>query len=447
MFKTFVNAFKIPELRKKILYVFFVLVIVRLGSQLAIPGIDGTRVREMLSQLSNNDLLDAFTGGSLSSFSIFALSITPYITSSIIMQLLTIAIPKLEELHQDEDGRKKINEITRYLTVGLAVIESAGMAIGFGNAGYFELKFMTVVYMVVSLTAGSTLLMWLGERITEKGVGNGISIILVINIVSRMPNDITGLYRQFISAETATVNKVFNAIIIIAIIVAVVAYVVILNAAERRIPIQYAKKIQGNKMVGGQATFIPLKVNTAGVIPIIFASSILQVPIIISQFFHVEAASGILADGSHATVWQMMLKMFSQSNWFKVTSFSQFKYTLGFVLYIVMLFFFAYFYTSITFNPIEVSNNMKKSGGFVPGIRPGKPTTEYLMNVLNSIILIGAIGLSIVATVPIFFSGVFKASVSFGGTSLIIIVGVIIETVKQIESQLLVRHYKGFLSE
>lgn len=447
MFKTFINAFKVPEMRKKLLYVFVAIIIVRIGCQLPVPGIDTTAIKEMFDNFAGLELMDSFTGGSFSSVSIFALNITPYITSSIIMQLLTIAIPKLEELHQDEDGRKKIAEITRYVTIVLSIIESAGMAIGFGNSGYFELKFITVAFMVVSMTAGSAFLMWLGENITEKGVGNGISIILLINIVSRMPSDMSGLAKQFITGETATVNKVVNTIVIAAIIVAVVVFVVIINAAERRIPIQYAKKIQGNKMVGGQATFIPLKVNTAGVIPIIFASSILQVPIIISRFFGVTGASGILADGNHASVWQMCLKMFSQSNWFNIKSLSEFKYTLGFVLYIVMVFFFAYFYTSITFNPIEVSNNMKKSGGFIPGIRPGKPTTEYLMKVLNSIILIGAVGLSIVATIPIFFEGVFKSSISFGGTSLIIIVGVIIETMKQIESQMLVRHYKGFLTD
>ena len=447
MLKTFINALKIPDMRKKLLYVFVAIIVVRIGCQLPVPGIDTTAIRQMFESFEGLEFLESFTGGSFSAMSIVALNITPYINSSIIMHLLTIAIPKLEELHQDEDGRKKIAEITRYVTVILAVIESAGMAIGFGNSGYFELKPIIVIYMVVSMTAGSAFLMWLGENITEYGVGNGISIILLVNIVSRMPSDISSLIKQFITSETATVSKVVNGIVMVVVIVAVVILVVLLNAAERRIPIQYAKKIQGNNMVGGQATYIPLKVNTAGVIPIIFASSMLQVPVILSRFFGVQGASGILEDGKHATLWQMCLKMFGQNSWFNTQSFSEFKYTLGYVLYIVMVFFFAYFYTSITFNPIEVSNNMKKSGGFVPGIRPGKPTTDYLMKVLNAIILIGAIGLSIVATIPIFFEGVFKASVSFGGTSLIIIVGVIIETVKQVESQMLVRHYKGFLAD
>lgn len=445
MFKTFINALKLPDLRKKLLYVFIAIIVVRIGCNLPIPGIDHAAIKSAFDNMAARDMIDAFTGGSFTSMSIFALNITPYITSSIIMQLLTIAIPKLEELHQDEDGRKKIAEITRYVTIALSIIESVGLSIGLGNSGYFTLGAKTVIFMVVSMTAGSAFLMWLGENITEYGIGNGISIILLVNIVSRVPSDMKGLYEQFIKAQTATASKVVNALIIAAIIIVVTVLVVILNAAERRIPIQYAKKIQGNKMVGGQATFIPLKVNTAGVIPIIFASSILQVPIVISQFFHVQGASGILEDGKHASIWQMCLKMFSQNNWFNTQSFSEFKYTLGFVLYIVMVFFFAYFYTSITFNPIEVSNNMKKSSGFVPGIRPGKPTTEYLMGVLNAIILIGAIGLSIVATIPIFFEGVFDARVSFGGTSLIIIAGVIIETMKQVESQMIVRNYKGFL--
>ena len=447
MFNTFANALKIPEMRKRFLFVFVSIIVVRLGCQLTIPGLDATQVRQMFEQFAGLDMIDSFTGGSFSTLSIFALNITPYITSSIIMQLLTIAIPKLEELHQDEDGRKKIAEITRYLTVGLAIIESAGMSIGLSNYGYFDKSVSLIAFMVVTMTAGSAFLMWLGENITEHGVGNGISIILLINIVSRVPSDISGLVKQFITGETATVNKVVNGIVIAAIIICVVVLVVILSAAERRIPIQYAKKIQGNKMVGGQASFIPLKVNTAGVIPIIFAGSIFQVPIIVSQFFGIEAASGILADGTRATLWQKILKMLTQSSWFNISHISEFKYTLGFVIYIALVFFFAYFYTSITFNPIEISNNMKKGGGFVPGIRPGKPTTEYLMTVLNSIILIGAVGLSIVATIPMVFEGIFDASVSFGGTSLIIIVGVIIETIKQVESKMLVRHYKGFLTD
>lgn len=448
MLQTLKNALKVKDIRKKLLYTFFALIVVRIGSNLVIPGVNPDSIKAFFDEFAASGFFDAFTGGSFSQMSIFALSITPYITSSIIVQLLTIAIPKLEEMQKDgEDGRKKIAEITRYLSVALAVIESAAMAIGFSQKGYIDKDWKIVCMMVVSMTAGSSFLMWLGERITEKGIGNGISIILLINIVSRVPNDIKSLYVQFIKNQDIMFNKLMSALVIIGIILFVVVFVVILSEAERRIPVQYAKKLQGRKQVGGQSTYIPLKVNTAGVIPVIFTTSILQLPIMISGLFGVQAASGIGADGKHVGVWPMILKLLSSSSWFKFDSLSEFKYSLGVIIYLVLLVFFAYFYTSITFNPIEVSNNMKKQGGFIPGIRPGKATTEYLTDVLNRIILIGVTGLAIVAIIPLFFEGAFGAQVSFGGTSIIIIVGVVIETMKQVESQMLVRHYKGFLSE
>lgn len=444
MFNTLRNAFKIKDIRQKLLFTFFCLIVVRLGCQLPIPGVNRDYFANWFEQQTALNFFDAMTGGSFTTMSIFALNITPYITSSIIMQLLTIAIPKLEEMQKDgEDGRKKIAEYTRYVTVALALIESIAMAIGFGNSGLLEggITFTNVAVITASLTAGSAFLMWLGERITEKGVGNGISIILLINIVSRIPNDLMLLYNKFI-AGASVINKIIAAIIIAAIIIAMIVFIIILQGGERKIPVQYAKKVQGRKMVGGQSTHIPLKVNTAGVIPIIFASSICSFPIIIAQFFGISPASG-----AGTTLVQKLLKICNQSAWCNFKSFGEFKYTLGLVAYIVMVIFFAYFYTSITFNPIEVSNNMKKQGGFIPGIRPGKPTTDYLTKVLNSIIFIGAVGLTIVAVVPIFFSGAFDASVSFSGTSLIIIVGVVLETMKQIESMMLVRHYKGFLND
>lgn len=385
------------------------------------------------------------TGGSFTRMSIFALSITPYITASIIMQLLTIAIPKLEEMQKEgEDGRKKIAEITRYLNIGLSIIESVAMAIGFGNQNLLEggITFTNVTVMVVTLTAGSAMLMWLGEQINEKGVGNGISIILMFNIVSGMPEDFGNLYNKFIKSASNTTNALLAALIIIAIVVAMVVFIIILQDAQRKIPVQYAKKLQGRKMVGGQSSNIPLKVNTAGVIPVIFASSLLSLPIVISQFAGIQPQSG-----KGATLWQKILKICSQSDWCNFRNFGEFKYTLGLVVYIVLVIFFAYFYTNITFNPVEVSSNLKKAGGFIPGIRPGKPTTDYLSKVLNNIIFIGAIGLTIIAVVPIFFSGAFGANVGFGGTSLIIVVGVVLETIKQIESQMLVRNYKGFLND
>ena len=438
MFQTMRNAFKVKDIRSKIFYTFLMLVVVRLGSQLPIPGVDRSYFANWFSQQVGDafNFFDAFTGGSFEEMSIFALNITPYITSSIIIELLTIAIPKLEEMQKDgEEGRKKLTAITRYVTVGLALLESIAMVIGFGRQGLIpDMTAMNVITVVVSLTAGSAFLMWVGERITEKGVGNGISIVLMINILSRVPSDITTLYETFIKPQTVA-KGALAAVIILAVIVVPVVLVILLNGATRNIPVQYAKKMQGRKMVGGQSSSIPLKVNTAGVIPVIFASSLMSMPSIIAAF---------MGRGNGNGIGSKILKGLSQQNWF---SLSNPVYTLGFVLYAVMIVFFAYFYTSITFNPIEVADNMKKQGGFIPGIRPGKPTQDYLEKILNYIIFIGAIGLLIVCTIPIVFNGAFGASVSFGGTSIIIIVGVVLETLKQIESQMLVRNYRGFLSE
>ena len=432
MFQTLRNAFKVKDIRSKIFYTFLMLVVVRLGSQLPIPGVDRSYFANWFSQQVGDafNFFDAFTGG------FFALNITPYITSSIIIELLTIAIPKLEEMQKDgEEGRKKLTAITRYVTVGLALLESIAMVIGFGRQGLIpDMTAMNVITVVVSLTAGSAFLMWVGERITEKGVGNGISIVLMINILSRVPSDITTLYETFIKPQTVA-KGALAAVIILAVIVVTVVLVILLNGATRNIPVQYAKKMQGRKMVGGQSSSIPLKVNTAGVIPVIFASSLMSMPSIVAAF---------MGRGNGNGIGSKILKGLSQQNWF---SLSNPVYTLGFVLYAVMIVFFAYFYTSITFNPIEVADNMKKQGGFIPGIRPGKPTQDYLEKILNYIIFIGAIGLLIVCTIPIVFNGAFGASVSFGGTSIIIIVGVVLETLKQIESQMLVRNYRGFLSE
>lgn len=438
MFQTLRNAFKVKDIRSKIFYTFLMLVVVRLGSQLPIPGVDRSYFANWFSQQVGDafNFFDAFTGGSFEEMSIFALNITPYITSSIIIELLTIAIPKLEEMQKDgEEGRKKLTAITHYVTVGLALLESIAMVIGFGRQGLIpDMTAMNVITVVVSLTAGSAFLMWVGERITEKGVGNGISIVLMINILSRVPSDITTLYETFIKPQTVA-KGALAAVIILAVIVVTVVLVILLNGATRNIPVQYAKKMQGRKMVGGQSSSIPLKVNTAGVIPVIFASSLMSMPSIIAAF---------MGRGNGNGIGSKILKGLSQQNWF---SLSNPIYTLGFVLYAVMIVFFAYFYTSITFNPIEVADNMKKQGGFIPGIRPGKPTQDYLEKILNYIIFIGAIGLLIVCTIPIVFNGAFGASVSFGGTSIIIIVGVVLETLKQIESQMLVRNYRGFLSE
>ena len=362
--------------------------------------------------------------------SVFALSVTPYITSSIIMQLMTIVIPALEEMQKDgEDGRKRMAKITRYVTVVLAVIEGAGLAIGFANQGALGTNYttFTIFTMIIALTAGAVLVMWLGERITESGIGNGISIILLVNIVSGMPGDFTSLYNQFMKGKQIGPALIAGCVIV-GVVLAVVVFVVILSDAERHIPVQYSKKMQGRKLVGGQQSNIPLKVNTAGVIPIIFASSIMQFPIMLQNVLKYEN-NGFIGKA---------LTSLNSSTWFDA---SHPKRSIGLLIYIVLVVLFAYFYTSITFNPLEISNNMKKQGGFIPGIRPGKPTVDYLNKILKYIIFIGAAGLTIVAVVPFFFNGVFGASVSFGGTSIIIVVGVILETIKQIQSQLLVQNY------
>ena len=438
MLETLRNAFKIEDIRKRIGYTFLMLIVIRIGSQLPIPCVNSEVFANWFANQGGDafSFLDAITGGSFYQMSVFALNITPYITSSIIIQLLTIAIPKLEELQKDgEEGRKKMTAITRYVTVGLALFESIAMAIGFGRQGMIpNLDFFKGVVVVACLTAGSAMPMWLGERITEKGVGNGISIVLTINIISRVPSDLTLLYENFIKGKTIAKGTLAG-LIIAAVILLVVVLVLILNGAERRIPVQYSKKMVGRKLMGGQSTNIPLKVNTAGVIPVIFASSIMSFPAVIAQ---------LTGKGNGTGIGSEIIRGLSSNNWCNP---KQLQYTWGLVLYIVLCVFFAYFYTSITFNPLEVADNIKKQGGFIPGIRPGKPTSDYLNRILNYIVFIGAVALAFIAFVPIFFNGVFGADVSFGGTSIIIIVGVVIETLKQIESQMRVRYYKGFLND
>ena len=439
MFQTLRDAFKIKDLRRRIGFTFLMLIVVRLGSLLPVPGINGSAFASLFENTDSAlNFFDSITGGSFSAMSVFALNITPYITSSIIMQLLTIAFPKLEEMQRDgEQGRKKMTKITRYLTVALALGESIAMAIGFGRSGYlvsYSVPYVNYVLVVAALTAGSAVLMWIGERITEKGIGNGISIVLTINIISRIPSDLNKLYEQFMAGKTIP-KATLAAVIIALIIVALVVFVVILQSAERRIPVQYSNKIQGRRQVGGNSSVIPMRVNTAGVIPVIFAQSLLQTPIMLVQLFDKNGVQGF---------WGKVLNAMNQSNWFNPGNWVN---TIGAVVYVLLIIGFAYFYTEITFNPLEIAENLKRSGGFIPGIRPGKPTSDYLTSILKHIIFIGAIGLSIVALLPLVFNGLLGASVSFGGTSIIIIVGVIVETLKQVESQMMVRNYKGFLND
>jgi len=439
MFRTVINAFKIKEIRNKLLYTIVMLIIVRIGCQIPLPGTDSAVVAEVLGGLSEGGFgfFNALTGSSFASMSIFALNITVYITASIIIQLLTIAFPKLEEMQKEgEDGRQKLAKITRYLTVGLALIESTAMSIGFGNQGIYGsisggLYVWTIICSVLVLTAGAVLIMWMGEQITENGVGNGISIILLVNIVSTMPADFVSLYEQYVKGASSIGMAVLAAVIIIAVVIAVVVFIIYLNGGERRIAVQYSQKVTASgRSYGGRSSHIPLKVNTAGVIPIIFAASLYQFPVIIANF-----------TGNQGAEWT---RYFTSSYWFRTASM---KYTLGLIPYIALIIFFAYFYTQVTFNPAQVADNIKKQGGFVPGIRPGRATEDYFSRVLRYLIFIGAVGLIIVAIIPMIISGVFNASLSFAGTSLIIVVSVILETAKQIESMMLVRNYSGFLAK
>lgn len=439
MFQTIANAFRIKDVRKKLLYTIFILIIVRIGCQLPLPGMDKSVLDQFMTGFMSGNLgfLNALTGSSLSNMSVFALNITVYITASIIIQLLTIAFPRLEEMQKDgEDGRKKISKITRYLTAALAVLQSTAMVIGFGNQGIFGTlagaeKTVVMISDILLLSAGAMVTMWLGELITDKGIGNGISIILLVNILSTMPNDFVSLYEQFIKGASGVGFAVLAGFIIVALFVGMIVFIVYLDNGMRKIPVQYSQKMSGRRSYKGQQSSIPMKVNTAGVIPIIFAASIFQFPILISRF----------VSGNSAPEWTRYI---SSSFWFNPDNM---KYSVGFLLYAALIIFFAYFYTQITFNPADIANTIKRQGGVIPGIRPGKSTEQYLANILKYLICIGAIGMIIVAAVPIIVSGVFRTSLSFAGTSLIIVVGVILETAKKMETMMIGRNYKGFLAK
>ena len=427
------------DIRNRILFTLFAFLVYRLGSAITVPDVNTTDLVNGLGENSLFAMLNLLGGGGLEQFSVFALGVTPYITASIIIQLLSMdVIPHLTELSKaGANGRKTLDKYTRYLAVVFAFVQSFSLVYGFSKA-YTGLivggvTISKILYIATIFAAGSMFLVWIGDQISMKGIGNGISIVLVINIISRLPQDLSNLFEQFVFGK-APATAILAVVIIFAIIIAMVVLVIILNDGVRKIPVQYAKKMQGRKMVGGQTSNIPLKVNTSGVIPIIFAQSIMQFPIIICSFIGYNGTG----------VWAEILKGLNSAYWCKP---SQPIYSLGLLLYIVLIVFFAYFYTSITFNPLMIADNMKKQGGFIPGIRPGKPTSDYLNKILNYIVFIGAIGLIIVSVIPYFFNGVFGASVSFGGTSLIIIVSVVLETMKQVESQMLVRNYKGFLED
>lgn len=418
MFKTLKNAWSVPELRRKIIFTLWMFAFIRLGAHVPVPGIDPVAVEQVLGQSSNGmlGLMNAITGGAFSQMALFAFGVGPYITASIIIQLLTIAITRLEELSKEgEDGRKKINKYTRYVTLVLAMMQAGGTTYMLYQSNVLVEKSILVFGLAfISFIAGSMLVMWIGEQITEKGIGNGISLIIFVNIVSRLPQGAISLL--------AYDNYVKVAILVLLFVI-VIGFTVAMSLGERRISVQYAKRVVGRKVYGGQSQNIPIKVNLAGVLPVIFAMSLIQFPETITNLF-VKAPSDF---------------------WQKVLSCLRWTHPFGAVLYVILIFAFAFFYSTIAFNPIDIASNLKKGGGFIPGIRPGKPTSDYLSKTATHITLMGAIFLSILALAPLVLGFVFQMSVQFGGTSLLIVVGVALETVKQLESQMLMRHYKGFL--
>lgn len=432
MFEVFRNAWKIADLRKKILYTLFIVIIFRLGASIFVPFLDSAQIANVLGMNGTDGNLfsywDAMTGGSLSNGTLFAMSITPYINASIIVQLLTVAIKPLERLAKEGDeGRKKLNKINKFVALGLAIFQAIAFYITLRNGGVvkytsgFE-SILAAIVIVGCFVAGASLIIWLGDQISEKGIGNGISIILFAGIVSRLPDDIYGLIKNM---EAGIANKILVPIILV-IYVAMIALVVLMTNAERRIPVQYAKRVVGRKMYGGQSTYIPIKVAMSGVMPIIFAMSIMSLPSTICYFFNI--------DGTGTSFWDGFVRLFSTSSW------------LYAVLYFLLIIGFNYFYVAIQYNPIEIANNLKKNNGAIPGYRPGQPTADFISNSLNKITLIGAIFLGFVAIFPIIFQNITGIrGLSLGGTTVLIIVGVALETMRTLESQMMMRHHKGFL--
>ena len=413
------NIFKITELRNKILYTLMMFAVFRAGIHIPVPGVDASVIESLFTSGNLFGLLDLFAGGALSKFSIFAMSITPYINASIIMQLLQSVVPQFEAWSKDgEDGRKKIAKVTRYGTVVLGFVQAAGMAFALrANNALVNNDFLSVFVVAIILTAGTCLLMWIGEQITAYGIGNGISLIIFAGIVARLPDGLETIY-QYI--QNGTINM-FQAFLFAVIALAMIAVVVAVTQGQRRIPIQYAKRVVGRKMYGGHSTFLPLKVNQAGVIPIIFASSVLMFPVTIAQFIDNEFVHKI----ADLFTWGTPLQT---------------------VLYALLIFIFTYFYTAISINITDMADNMKKYGGFIPGIRAGKPTADYVDNVMTKITLAGAVFLAVVAIIPNFLGSITGVQgVYFGGTALLIVVGVALDTMQQIESLMVTRHYKGFV--
>ncbi len=439
MFKTIKNALKTPEVRKKLLYTLLLIVIFRLGCYITIPGVDSITVSDQMKAASNGvtGLIDTISGGAFSRLSIFAMSITPYITASIVIQLLGMVIPSLERLVKEggEEGKTKINKYTKILTVILALIEGLGVFFSYKSTGIFlDTGFLGGFLTVLSLMTGTALLIWLGEQITNKGIGNGISMLIFVGIIAGLPKGITAVWKLiFVDGAFSTVGLIKALAVVLGALV-LVAGVIFVQLAERRIPVQYAKKVVGRRMVGAQNTNIPLKLAMAGVMPIIFASSFLTFPAMILQIFVKDIAT-------QTGFWAGVYKFSIASSYSNIGI----GYTIAnAIVYLLLILGFTYFYTYAMFNPAEISGNIKRNGGFIPGIRAGKPTTDYLSSVISKITLVGGLFLALIAILPM-LAKFTSLNIAFGGTSILIVVGVALETIQQLESQLVTRHYKGFL--
>ena len=441
MLKTFVNAWKLPDLRRKMLFTLMIVVIYRIGCVLPVPYIDTEIIKEWFDTEAAGTMLqylNILSGSAFAQATLFALSVSPYITSSIVIQLLTIAIPALERLSKEgEEGKKKLTQITRYATVAIALLTSYGYYVTLKSMSAIEdPNWFKAIVIIACHCAGAALIMWLAEKINENGIGNGISMILFANIIASLPTMVTGFVKTLNLSEGTFVDVLSTVLIYVlfaVIAVLIVAFVVFMTESERKIPVQYAKRVVGRKMYGGQSTHLPIKLNMSGVMPIIFASSILMLPATISMFF---------PDPKEGSFWEGFLNLFSTQNIFYI------------LIELVLIIAFSYFYLAISFNPVEVANNLKKNGGFIPGLRPGKPTSDFIASSLKKITLIGAFFLAVIAVLPMAVNALAYAvsggsvdlgSVSFGGTSMLIVVGVALETVRDLESQITMRHYKGFL--
>ena len=439
MFKTIKSALKTPDVRKKLLYTLLLIVIFRLGCYISVPGVDTFALNDVFGNTNGMAaLIDLISGGAFSRLSIFAMSISPYISASIVIQLLSMVIPSLEKLTKDggDEGRKKINKYTKILTVFLALIEGLGIYLSYSSYGIFiNTSFMTGFTVVISLMAGTALLMWLGDEITNKGIGNGISIIIFVGIIAGLPGAVTTVWNLIMGSGAFSTTGLLIALGIIIGALILIAAVVFVQQAERRVPVQYSKRVVGRKMVGAQNTNIPLKLVMAGVMPIIFASSFLTFPAMILQMFIPDIAS---QTGFWATIYNFSIASSTSSvGW---------GYTIANALvYLLLIVGLTFFYTYATFNPADMSSRIKMNGGFIPGIRAGKPTTEYLASIISKLTWFGGLYLAVIAIIPMLVRFIPNVNLAFGGTSILIVVGVALETIQQLESQLVMRHYKGFL--